>query len=469
MPLPPAERRRRIREFWIGLVLVAAVVGLLLLQPVTGLTKGVGDSGLFLFLNAVTVILILIFGFLVTRNFWKLVGERRRGILGSHLNLKFVVAFVLIALVTTSGLFIVSAFFITQSLDKWFSVQVDRALEESGEVAESYYESTAQNAIFYGTRIAARITADRLMREGTQTELETLVQAKQREYNLGVVEVFSSTGENLVSAINPDIPAANFSRHESEFVRAAIAGGASWRVDEVGSGDVIRGAVPIESSFRPGETVGAVVVNVLIPFSQARRVASIRSTLDDYRKLQPTSGHIRSAYLLQLLLAATVVLMLALWMGFRLAKGVTGPIRALAEGTAEVARGNLEVTVEASSDDEVGFLVDSFNRMIRDLRDARTDLERSATELERRRRYMEIVLGNIGAGVVSVDAEQRISTINPSAQRHLGIPAGTGLLGQRLGDVADRPELVEAIEELSSKLRPGVRESNRRQVQVPSG
>jgi len=469
VPLPPAERRRRIREFWIGLVLVAAVVGLLLLQPVTGLTKGVGDSGLFLFLNAVTVILILIFGFLVTRNFWKLVGERRRGILGSHLNLKFVVAFVLIALVTTSGLFIVSAFFITQSLDKWFSVQVDRALEESGEVAESYYESTAQNAIFYGARIAARITADRLMREGTQTELETLVQAKQREYNLGVVEVFSSTGENLVSAINPDIPAANFSRHESEFVRAAIAGGASWRIDEVGSGDVIRGAVPIESSFRPGETVGAVVVNVLIPFSQARRVASIRTTLDEYRKLQPTSGHIRSAYLLQLLLAATLVLTLALWMGFRLAKGVTEPIRALAEGTAEVARGNLEVTVEASSDDEVGFLVDSFNRMIRDLRDARTDLERSATELERRRRYMEIVLGNIGAGVVSVDAEQRISTINPSAQRHLGIPAGTGLLGQRLGDVADRPELVEAIEELSSKLRPGVRESNRRQVQVPLG
>jgi two-component system, NtrC family, nitrogen regulation sensor histidine kinase NtrY len=469
VPLAPAERRRRIREFWIGLVLVAALGGLILAQPISGLTKGVGDSGLFLFLNAVTVILILIFGFLVTRNFWKLVGERRRGILGSHLNLKFVSAFVLIALVTTSGLFIVSAFFITQSLDKWFSVQVDRALEESGEVAESYYDSTAQNALFYGARIAERITSEGLMRDGALHDLEALVQAKQREYNLGVVEIFSATGKDLVSAINPDIPAANFSRHDSEFVREAIAGGASWRVDEVGSGDVIRGAVPIDSSLRPGETVGAVVVNVLIPFSQARKVASIRRTLDEYRKLQPTAGHIRSAYLLELLLAATVVLMLALWMGFRLAKGVTGPIRALAEGTAEVARGNLDVSVDASSDDEVGFLVDSFNRMIRDMRSARTNLERSATELERRRRYMEIVLGNIGAGVVSVDAEQRISTINPSAQRYLGIPAGTGLLGQRLADVAMRPELVAEIEEISRQLRPGLRESNRRQVQVPLG
>ncbi len=466
-PLPPAERRRRIREISIGVVLIVVVCALLLMPSITGLTQGVGDSGLFLFLNSITVLCILIFGFLVTRNFWKLVGERRRGILGSHLNLKFVAAFVLIALVTTSGLFIVSAFFITQSIDKWFSVQIDRALEESGEVAESFYESTAQNAMFYGARIAERIGAERLLRDDALSELEALVQVKQREYNLGVVEVFSARGEELVSGINPDIPAASFSRPDSDLVRAAIEGGESWRVDEVGSGDVVRGAVPIASPDRPGETVGVVVVNVLIPFSQARKVASIRSTLDAYRQLQPTAGHIRGAYLLQLLLAFTVVLVLALWMGFRLAKGVTGPIRALAEGTAEVARGNLDVSVQTSSDDEVGFLVQSFNQMIRDLREARSGLERSATELERRRRYMEIVLGTVGAGVVSVDAEGRISTINPSAQRFLGIPAGSGLLGQKLADVANRPELLEVIEELGADLRPGVRESIRRQVQVP--
>ena len=470
LPLPPAERRRRIRELWIGIVLVVAMGLLLLLPPISGLTKGVGDSGLFLFLNAVTVILILIFGFLVTRNFWKLVGERRRGILGSHLNLKFVAAFVLITLVTTSGLFVVSAFFITNSIDKWFSVQVDRALEESGEIAENSYEWTAQNALFFGARIASRITADRLMREDQIAELEALVQDRQREYNLGVVEVFSATGEELVSAINPNIPAANFSRPDDDLVKDALrAGGASWRADEVGSGDVIRAVVPIESSFKPGESVGAVVVNVMIPFSQARRVATNRETLEEYRRLQPTAGHIRTAYLLELLLAFSMVLMLALWMGFRLAKGVTTPIRALAEGTAEVAKGNLDVRVPATTDDEVGFLVDSFNQMTSDLRAARVGLERQATELERRRRYMEIVLGNIGAGVVSMDPEHRISTINPSAQRYLGIPAGTGLLGQKLADVTKRPELLEVIEELGGQLRPGVRESIRRQVQLPLG
>jgi two-component system nitrogen regulation sensor histidine kinase NtrY len=161
--------------------------------------------------------------------------------------------------------------------------------------------------------------------------------------------------------------------------------------------------------------------------------------------------------------------MLAMWMGLRLAKGVTGPIRALAEGNAEVARGNLDVVVAKTSNDEVGFLVQSFNRMTQDLRDAREGIDASNAEREQRRRYMEVVLGTIEAGVVSADAEGRISTINPAAQRYIGIPAGTGVIGHKVADVVQRPELLDVIEELSQRLRPGQRESIRRQVQVPMG
>jgi len=137
-PVARSEGRRRLRDFWLAVVLAAGVGALLLLPPITGLTQGVGDSGLFLFLNALTVMLILLLGFLIARNFWKLFGARRAGILGSQLNLKFAAAFVMIALVTTSGLFIVSAFLIAQSIDTWFSVQVDSEIEQSGEVAEAY-------------------------------------------------------------------------------------------------------------------------------------------------------------------------------------------------------------------------------------------------------------------------------------------------------------------------------------------
>jgi len=463
-PLPELERRRRLREFWIGVVVAAAVGALVLLPPITGLTQGVGDSGLFLFLNAFTVMLILLLGFLITRNVWKLVAERRAGILGSQLNLKFAVAFLLIALVTTSGLFLVSAFFMAQSIDKWFSVEVDNALEQSGDLAAHYTESNAANALYLAERIAERIARDALSLDGEGQVLAEFVHEKQREYNLGVVEVFAANGDELVSAINPEIPAMNFSRHDSGLVRAGLMGGATWRVEAVGSGDVIRAVVPIISPERPGEFIGAVVVNLFIPFEHARKLASIRAALEEYRTLQPTAGHIRSAYQLELLLAFLVVLLLASWMGLRLAKGVTGPIRALAEGTAEVARGNLDVVVERSSDDEVGFLVQSFNHMTHDLRNARTRIERSNDELERRRRYLETVIGTIGSGVGSLDADGRIHSINPAAARYLEIASGEDAVGRLIADVARRPELLDG---LAGVPQPGERQRFRRQVEIP--
>ena len=165
--LPEAERRRRRRELWISAAVGLALAGLLLLESLTGLAQSVAGSALFLFLNAVVVFLILLLGFLVTRSLWKLVAERRRGTLGSHLNLKFVSAFVLIAFVTASLLFAVSAVILTQSIDRWFGVQVDSALEKSGRIAERYYEATAQSALLHGGRIAEQITARGLLR-GTQ-------------------------------------------------------------------------------------------------------------------------------------------------------------------------------------------------------------------------------------------------------------------------------------------------------------
>jgi two-component system nitrogen regulation sensor histidine kinase NtrY len=467
--LPAAERRRRRRELWISLGVGAVLALLLLLQPIAGLVQAVADSGLFLFLNAVVVILILLLGFLVTRNFWKLVAERRRGTLGSHLNLRFVSAFVLIAFVTASLLFAISAFVVTQSIDRWFAVRVDHALEKTGRIADRHHEATAQRGLLHGDRLAARIAERGLLREPDRAGLAALIQAEQRDFGFGVVEVFGADGQEILSVVNPEVPATNFARGGSALVRSALAGRSGWRVEPEGNGDVIRGAVPIPSTGRSGRAAGALVFESFVPGSLARDAALIRETLAQYRALQPRAGNIRTAYLLELLLGFLVILMLATWVGFRITRGVTGPIRALARASAEVARGNLEVAVEPAGDDEVGFLVRSFNRMTRDLRDARARLESSNAELERRRRSMEVVLGTIGAGVLSLDAAGRILTLNPSARRQLGIEAAASPIGGRLADCAGQVQLRDAILDLAGRLRAGARESIRRQVQVPLG
>jgi two-component system nitrogen regulation sensor histidine kinase NtrY len=227
--------------------------------------------------------------------------------------------------------------------------------------------------------------------------------------------------------------------------------------------------VPVRSTFRESDVVGAVVVNHFVPFALARKIDQIRTAHDDYRRLQPYAGHIERLYQVELLLFSVVVVLFAIWWGVRIAKGVSTPIRALAEGTAEVARGNLDVHVEPQSDDEVGFLVRSFNRMTRDLREARDGLERTNALLEQRRRYIEVVLRNIGAGVVSLDADERINTINPAAQRLLAIPPGAGVVGRPWEEVLPGPEQVALVRELRASLVPGLRESIRRQVQLAVG
>jgi two-component system nitrogen regulation sensor histidine kinase NtrY len=468
LPLPAAEVARRRRETTISVLVVGMIVALVSLPSLAGLTQGVGDSGLFLFLNALTVILIVLLLFLITRNFWKVLAERRRGALGSRLNLKFVAAFILIASLPTTGLLLVSFVVINASLDTWFSLRVERALEASGDVAESSWASSKENALHYGAQIADHIADRDLLRPERRAALQQFVLRKQREYRLGVVEVFSASGEELFAAVHPELP-ASFSRPDTDFVRSALSGQPATRVDETDTGDLVRGAVPIRGAEGSDAPQGAVVVNHFLAVPLAGKMETIRAALADYRRLQPRAGAIRSAYLLELSLAFLVILLLATWMGFRLAKGVTGPIRALAEGTAEVAKGNLDVVVETASDDEVGFLVGSFNRMIRDIKEARGSLESSKAEVESRRRYMEIVLRNVGAGVVSLDADGRVATINPAAQRLLGVPPGTGLVGRKLEEGMTRPEPLAVVLDLAGKLVPGMRESLRRQVQLPLG
>ena len=115
----------------------------------------------------------------------------------------------------------------------------------------------------------------------------------------------------------------------------------------------------------------------------------------------------------------------ASWFGFYLAKTITVPIGMLAQGTQRIAEGDYTFFIDQEGPDEIGTLVNSFNRMTGDLKiskarldEAQREMQRTNQELEQRRRYMEMVLRNVAAGVISVDADGVITTFNPSAERH---------------------------------------------------
>ena len=200
----------------------------------------------------------------------------------------------------------------------------------------------------------------------------------------------------------------------------------------------------------------------------------ISSSFEQYKSTKLLKGKIQKGYILFLLLIALVIIFLSTWVGFHLAKGITEPIQELAIATNRVASGDLNVTLDSYSQDEVGSLVEAFNTMTADLRKgqnainrANLELQASNLELEQRRRYMEIVLANVNAGVISIDSQGHITTINKSAQKLLGLKTER-IIGRNFRDIVT-PDYQPMIKGILKELIGSGKDSIRKQVSLPAG
>ncbi len=201
------------------------------------------------------------------------------------------------------------------------------------------------------------------------------------------------------------------------------------KIQSLRKGEMIRGISPIFSKRTPTLVDGFIVVTYNIPNSLVKRMAKISNRFTDYKRLTFTQPPLKPTYIILLSSITLLLFFSAIMFGFHLAKNITGPIKELAEGTLEVARGNLDVRIAIDkADDEIGSLVESFNKMTQDLKTSQSQLELTNknlqdtnTELDSRRTYMEIVLKNVAAGVVSIDRAGLITTINKSVAKILGL------------------------------------------------
>lgn len=469
------ETRKRRREWLIiGFISVLVVVFSRFETRFFQFSSQVplAKSLLVLVLINLNILLIILTLFLVFRNVFKLILERRKDVPGARLRTRLVVAFVTLSLVPTLLLFFVAAGFVSNSIENWFNVQIETSLHESLEVAQTYYKNSEANALYYGDQLARFIKDQKLLNEKNLPQLRQLIQAKQREYNLGVVEVFSSTYEELVRASNPQVPSAEFTDPGSDTIREALQGNRFTRITPVGKADLIRGIVPVFSNWNPQDVVGVVVVNYYVPYSLVNKMKEISSSFEQYKTTKLLKNRIQKGYIQVLLIIALAIVFLATWFGFYLARTITVPIQELVTATNRVASGDLTVQLALQSDDEIALLVEAFNKMTADLRksqaginNANRHLRASNQELDQRRRYMEIVLKNVTAGVISVDRQGNLTTINKSAEKLLKIMTGK-VIGRPFRQVL-KPEHLAIINDLLRELAKSGKDSIRKQVTIP--
>jgi two-component system nitrogen regulation sensor histidine kinase NtrY len=405
----------------------------------------------FLFLINVNIILVMVFGFLVVKNIIKLVLDRRRGLVGAGLRTRLVVAFVGLALVPTVLLLLISRGIVNSVFQYWFSPQVTSAVDGALAIARYQYDSLET-----GARVRSEILARRLapviprlmdvksvLGEGVALSAEAkkkretlgkILSEKAEELGFAEVTLFRRDGSELISYKDERLlaPGPHLNPNLASLHKAVGEGIITVTPERTPGGELIRAYVPIKKD----EDVSYVL---LTSVAETERLTALLSQVldayEDYRELRTYRIPLSSSYTLTLVVVSLLIVFAAVWVGFFLAKSISQPIQQLAEGTAQVARGNLAYRIPDVGRDELRMLVDSFNRMT-------ADLARTAGELEERRRYMETVLQSVGVGVLSVDPQGIVKTCNRAAAEILGLAQDpVGLEVSRIGV----PELAQSL------------------------
>jgi two-component system nitrogen regulation sensor histidine kinase NtrY len=415
-------------------------------------------------LNLIVFLLLLV---LLFRNLVKLWDERRHKVLGARFKTKLVFAFLLLAVTPAIVIFVIASNFIGRSIEGWFKPHVERPLDQALAVAQTYYRNLETSALRQAHQVARVVDRDGLLDAGRRDALIAYLAEHLDAVGLSAITLLSRDGQELAHVIDPVLGDQPLREVGAVQVKQGLAGQETTSVREVPAGDLIEAVAPVWVTADGERRVAAVVVvGTHVTERLEAKVRAISQAFKDYKQLRLMKNPIKGSHILLFLLLTLIVVFSFTWFGLYLARGITDPIAKLAEGTREVAAGNLRYKVQARADDEIGVLVESFNRMTDDLAESKRrlegaylDLQDKHTELEERRRYIETVLEAITTGVVSFDPEGRVTTINRAAARMFGLDAAASV-GRPMATVFAGDERAEVVTLImrTQRLRSGVAE-----------
>ena len=433
----PKHQRHHYTPVWIVLVLLLPCIALTVYYAQYGLSGPLQPDSilpspsyaLVLFLLYLDGVGLVALTLLLSRNLIKAFFEKRNRLLGSGFRSKLVAAFIGFALIPTVLLALVASGVISEVIDVWFNDQVMYVLRDSKDVVHLYQEDREALAADTARVISREIFREDILLPEHRELLISMMVRMQHEYHLAGVEVFSPKMETLARIMDPQLSEAVLSLPVGQLVLHVVATGKSLSsAQEAPVGRLIRAAAPIKGNGRAEQVRGVVVVSSYVPESLLRKMDAITKQFDEFRQIKSMKNPIKGGAYLFVAIVTVLILFGATWFGFYVARGITVPIQRLAEGTEAIAKGNLDINIAVKATDEIGTLVQSFNRMTTDLRTSKARLEeanlsllQSNVEIEQRRAYTEAVVETIAAGVLSIDMAGLVTRFNPSAERILGV------------------------------------------------
>jgi two-component system nitrogen regulation sensor histidine kinase NtrY len=315
-------------------------------------------------------------------------------------------------------------------MDYWFNASIEKSLQESLKLAQSLLHDTKDQVDRMSKAIGVRLASLELNSYNSDTINRTLENilafnpingpdsitliTDDQNLEIGVV------GPDLRGQKLPKIPFDTMQQIRKSHKHQTI-------IQEIDKGDLVRCVAEV-SIGRKKRNKAVLITTLLVKEETLAQMTAISHGIEGYRQLKYLKGPFKFWLLIVLLIVTMLIIFSAIWFGFYISKGITEPVDKLALATKRIAEGDLEFTIDSRTDDELGMLVDSFNQMTQNLSTSNKKLaetykalQASSQESEQRRRYTEIILQNVSAGVISLDNSGRITTINHFAEKLLNI------------------------------------------------
>ncbi|MES9816291.1 MAG: ATP-binding protein [Candidatus Thiodiazotropha sp.] len=405
---PSTLSRLRLGGLSVGLLLILLLVSLHLMS--SAVQNSADLSRYFVPLLIFNLAGMFVLFVLITYNSIRLIRQYLRHSAGSRLTLRMVLIFTLISLLPVGVVYYYSFSFLQGGIDSWFDVQIDQAMQDARDLAQA--------SLSLNQRVWLKYTEQQLLSIADTSESAlSLTIAKLRQQS-GALELSLSDPAGQIIAYSNAVADELVPAKPDDYIMQRLREGNSYvglarEKDEL----MIRVAVadPLGRPF---------IIQGLYPASE--RVSALSEKLEvaynRYKELSFLRQSLKRNFSLTLFLVLMFAMLSAVWAAFFSARRMVAPIANIAAGTKSVAEGDYDRRLPVPRRaDELAFLVASFNTMTRRIRQARDQAAASQREVEGQRAYLETVLARLSSGVLTFDAQRKLRTANPAAEKILSI------------------------------------------------
>ncbi len=353
---------------------------------------------------------------LIALQFKNLYTNIKNHVVGSRLNLRMVSAFAMMAIIPGVIVYAVSVNFLSQSIESWFNVKVESALDSGLSLGQR-----ALDALLADMELKAESMATSLSLQPVRAQYRLLNDLREKS---GIQDATLLSPSGRIMAVSsgdsatflPELPSLSQLKQASY----RLVGKVEPIPDK---GLYLRILVPVNSTELTGDTL---ILQLLHPVPKAlsNTAESVQEVYRDYQELSYSRNSLKDIFKLTLTLVLMLAMLSALAIAFVLSRRLSQPLTVLAEGTRTIADGNYDKILPEHGKDELGVLVKSFNSMTRQLQDANKATERNRARLEAARGYLETILAHLSSGVLAINRNGELRTFNLAATDILGVNLG---------------------------------------------